>query len=645
MRLLLIDDDSALNALLTEQLSTQNYIVDSVADGETGWAYASTFDYDLIVLDWMLPQLNGLRLCQRLRQQNYGVPILLLTVKDNQPDKIKGLEAGADDYVVKPFDMAELLMRIQLLLRRSNATTTPILTWGKLRLDPVSCDVSYDRQSVSLTAKEYAMLELFLRHSHQAFSASTLLDRIWSSETFPSEATVRSHIRGLRQKLKQAGANTDFIETVHGLGYRLKTVKAQPAYIKTGSIEESQGDRATRYLTGLTQAWNAHKGESLDRWNTLVHIAQSLRSDNTTNSEGLSEQQQTQARQIAHSLAGTLGTFGLMEGYRLALQIEQLLLQASPTIASHQIDQFHTLVTTLGHTLDDQPKLVCPVENTPQAPKILMVDVNNLPYIQQLMALTVSQGLETTILASIEAASQALSLTSPLQNDPALLANLPELVLINLVASEANSVLQDSILRRLLRFIEQIAQRWPQLPILVITPQADFGNRLDLIRRGGAIVLEYPVVPAKVLSIISQATHFNYRLSKIMIVDDDAHYLKQVIQLLHPWDFQITPLTNPQQFWMLFNQVMPDLVILDIEMPHINGFELCQVLRSHAQWQHLPIVFVSVHSDRTQQERAFSIGADDYITKPIQGKLLATRLLNRLKRASARLQWEASAPS
>ncbi|MEL7226120.1 MAG: response regulator, partial [Cyanobacteria bacterium J06576_12] len=102
---------------------------------------------------------------------------------------------------------------------------------------------------------------------------------------------------------------------------------------------------------------------------------------------------------------------------------------------------------------------------------------------------------------------------------------------------------------------------------------------------------------------------------------------------------------NPQQFWMLFNQVMPDLVILDIEMPHINGFELCQVLRSHAQWQHLPIVFVSVHSDRTQQERAFSIGADDYITKPIQGKLLATRLLNRLKRASARLQWEASAPS
>lgn len=143
--------------------------------------------------------------------------------------------------------------------------------------------------------------------------------------------------------------------------------------------------------------------------------------------------------------------------------------------------------------------------------------------------------------------------------------------------------------------------------------------------------MEYPVVPSAGLTAISQTLHLNYRLSKIMIVDDAAHYLKQIVQLLHPWDFQITPLTNPQQFWMLFNQMLLDLVIFDIEMPHINGFELCRVLRGHAQWQHLPIVFLSVHSDRTQQDRAFALGADDYITKPIQGKALATRLLNRLK--------------
>lgn len=337
---------------------------------------------------------------------------------------------------------------------------------------------------------------------------------------------------------------------------------------------------------------------------------------------------------MAHSLAGTLGTFGLMEGYRLALQIEALLLHSNTALSPFQITQFHTLVTTLGHALDESPKLVCPIENAPSAPALLILDVNNMPYIQQLMALSVAQGLNPTVLASIEAAAQTLSLNSPPNSAPELLPPPPELVLINLVASQTNSVLDEPILQRLLQFIVQLTQRWPQLPVMVVTPQADFGNRLDLIRRGGAIVLEYPVIPAAVLELIGQVTQLNHRQSKIMIVDDDAHYLKQVIQLLHPWSFQITPLTNPQRFWTLFNQVCPDLVILDVEMPHINGFELCRVLRSHAQWQHLPIVFMSVHSDRTKQDQAFAIGADDYITKPIQGKSLACRLLNRLKRSS-----------
>ncbi|MGB3573070.1 MAG: response regulator transcription factor [Phormidesmis sp.] len=171
MRVLIIDDDSALTALLTQQLGSKNYVVDSVADGETGWAYASTFEYDLIILDWLLPQLDGLHLCQRLRQQRYEVPILLLTAKDKQTDKIAGLEAGADDYVVKPFDMQELLVRIQVLLRRAIAGVEPLLVWGDLCLDQASCQVSYQGQPVSVTAKEYTLLELFLRHSNQVFSA------------------------------------------------------------------------------------------------------------------------------------------------------------------------------------------------------------------------------------------------------------------------------------------------------------------------------------------------------------------------------------------------------------------------------------------------------------------------------------------
>jgi DNA-binding response OmpR family regulator/HPt (histidine-containing phosphotransfer) domain-containing protein len=641
MRVLLIDDDDALAALLTQQLVAQNYVVDRVADGETGWAYGSTFEYDLIILDWMLPQLNGIHLCQRLRNQGYGVPILLLTAKDEHTDKVRGLEAGADDYVVKPFHPEELLARIRVLLRRALTEAAPVLTWGDLCLDPVSCEVTYHGQMVSLTAKEYALLELFLRYSQQVFGASTLLDRIWSSEAFPSEATVRSHIRGLRHKLKAAGAPGDLVETVHGLGYRLKT-QFLPGDREGDLTHAPQGDRQTRYLEGLTQAWRAHKGDSLERWNYLTQVAHTL------THKGLNEQQRTQAQQMAHSLAGTLGTFGLREGYRLALQLEQLLHTTTP-FSPTQSSQFQTLVATLGHALDDAPQLVCPLEeNAPRPLKLLIVDVNQMPHIQQLTALAIAQGLQTTVAASIEFAAEALSLApsdcqgkrSP--SNPALSAEsnpeAADLVVINLVAGESDPLLDEPILQRLLQFISQLTAAWPQLPILVITPQADFGNRLDLIRRGGAIILEYPVVPSEVLAVITQATHASDGLSKIMVVDDDTYHLQHVTQLLQPWDFQITPLANPQRFWSLFTQVMPDLLILDIEMPHINGFELCQVLRSNPRWQHLPIVFLSVHRDAAKQNQAFAMGADDYITKPIQGENLVLRIQNRLKRYQACLR-------
>lgn len=631
MRVLLVDDDNALVTLLTQELTAQNYVVDRVADGETGWAYSSTFEYDLIILDWMLPQLDGIQLCQRLRNQGYGVPILLLTARDEQTDKIKGLEAGADDYVVKPFDIAELLARVRVLLRRTLTESEPILSWGDLCLDPVSCEVTYHEQPVSLTVKEYSLLELFLRYSHQVFSADTLLDRIWSSEEFPSEATVRSHIRGLRRKLKAAGAAPDLVETVHGLGYRLKTQSLKTSGKHTLK-SPSQAKRQTNYLEGIVQAWSTHKGESLERWNYLVQVAHTLRG------RKLSEQQRVQGQQMAHTLAGTLGTFGLMEGYRLALQIEQFL-QAEMPLSSTQIAQFHTLVTTLGHALDEPPKLMCPVEEVPCPPKILIVDINEMPYVQQLMALAIAQGFETIMANTIEMATQVVLHAVPQKPDEPTVA-LPDLVLVNLVASETDSTLNGPISQKLLRFIRRLTEQYPQLPVLVVTPQADFGNRLNLTRQGGAIVLEYPVGPTEILEFIAHTNHHNYRLRKIMIVDDDTHYLSHVIQLLQPWDFQITPLSNPQRFWMLFSQVMPDLVILDIEMPSINGFELCQVLRSHPQWQHLPIIFLSIHTDRAKQEQAFALGADDYITKPVQGKDLALRLLNRLKRSQACLRWQ-----
>lgn len=629
MKILLVDDDNALAELLIQQLTVQNYIVDRVADGEMGWSYASTFDYDLIILDWILPQLDGLQLCQRLRRNGYSVPILLLSSKNQQLDKIRGLESGADDYLVKPFDVKELLARIQVLMRRVAAEPQPILVWGDLCLDPVNCSVTYQGYPIALTAKEYALLALFLRHSHQIFSTSALLDQIWSSDEFPSEATVRSHIRGLRQKLKAAGISANVVETVRGLGYRLGTSPITSVHTQKLS-QPISSERQAQYLEGLTQTWQTHRNESVKRWRYLANLSQTIKV------RGISEQQRTQAKQMTHSLAGTLGVFGLIEGHRLAVELEQLLEIPANSLSPSQITQFQVLVTTLGHALDSPPQLVSWTTDTPQLPKILIVDINGAPYIQQLRALAIAQGLNVDTATSTEIATEKLCLdNSADQNHLDTAADLPDLVLINLVSTDVDLVLPERSSQLLMQLITKLNDRRPQLPLVLITPQADFGNRLDLIRRGAAMVLEYPVSPAEILEAIDQATYLRYRHSKIMLVDDDSHYLQNVMKLLQPWHFQITPLANSQRFWTIFNQIMPDIIVLDIEMPGINGFELCKVIRSHPEWHHLPIIFLSVHADQNSQSRAFAVGADDYITKFSQEDNLVLRILNRLKRYHA----------
>ena len=222
MKILLVEDDVSLAEALMEALTDQRYVVDAVNDGEAGWAQTQAIDYDLILLDVMLPKLDGISLCQRLRTHNYNSPILMMTARDTSADKVTGLDAGADDYVVKPIDLPELLARVRALLRRGMTSASPVLEWGGLKLDPSTYEVTYNNQPLHLTPKEYSLLELFLRSGRRVLSRSLLIEHIWSLEAPPSEDTVKAHIKSLRNKLKHVSAPNDLIETVHGLGYRLK---------------------------------------------------------------------------------------------------------------------------------------------------------------------------------------------------------------------------------------------------------------------------------------------------------------------------------------------------------------------------------------------------------------------------------------
>ncbi len=221
MRILVVEDDVQLADVLTDALSA-HYTVDTAQDGEIASDWVSTLTYDLIVMDVTLPKLDGLSLCRRLRDRGLSLPILMLTARDTIGDKITGLDAGADDYMVKPFDLQELMARVRALIRRGSQASTLGLSWGGLTMDNRTYEVTYEDTALYLTPKEYALLELLVINGRRVMSRAGIIDRIWTLQDPPTEEAVKSHIKAIRQKLKGAGASDDFIETVHGLGYRLK---------------------------------------------------------------------------------------------------------------------------------------------------------------------------------------------------------------------------------------------------------------------------------------------------------------------------------------------------------------------------------------------------------------------------------------
>ena len=236
MRVLLVEDEPDLGAAIKRTLTQQKYLVDWFLDGNEAWAYLdnSWTQYTLAIFDWMLPGISGLELCKRLRQNKNPLPVLMLTAKDTMEDKVTGLDAGADDYLVKPFGMAELLARLRALQRRclttSRSASTPQfpsqeLTVGNLTLDygnstVVSNNPQADKQVIPLTNKEFQLLEYFMKHPNQILTTEQIRYQLWevSSETISN--VVAAQMRLLRRKLTNSGCG-NLIETLHGLGYRL----------------------------------------------------------------------------------------------------------------------------------------------------------------------------------------------------------------------------------------------------------------------------------------------------------------------------------------------------------------------------------------------------------------------------------------
>ncbi len=222
MRILFVDDDKKLCDTVKRGLEENAYAVDCVHDGEDGLYYGETAPYDLIILDVMMPKKDGFQVCRALRLKKVAAPILMLTARDTVEDRVRGLDTGADDYLVKPFAFAELLARIRALLRRKTSRTSSSLTAGSLLLDTATRQVSWENREVDLTVKEFGILEYLMHHPNQVVTRTMIEEHVWDYDFDGISNLVDVYIRRIRQKISPEQGKT-IIQTVRGAGYRLKS--------------------------------------------------------------------------------------------------------------------------------------------------------------------------------------------------------------------------------------------------------------------------------------------------------------------------------------------------------------------------------------------------------------------------------------
>jgi DNA-binding response OmpR family regulator/HPt (histidine-containing phosphotransfer) domain-containing protein len=584
MRILVVEDDPIIAQLIETILQHHKYAVDFAADGQMGLELSGAYEYDAILLDVSLPKKDGIAVCQQIRSGGNTVPILLLTGLNSPADRARGLDAGADDYLGKPFDPEELLARLRAILRRSHQASTPILRWGNLALDPVSATVTYGDKLVSVTPKEYALLELLLRNSKRVFSCDAILDHLWSYDGTPSEEAIRTHIKGLRHKLKLAGAAPDLIETVYGIGYRLKPINSPDVNL-------------------LDDTWEKFKGQVHEQVAVLERLAvrflnQDLQSD-----------WQEIGRNIAHSLSGSLGMFGFSLSSELARQIEKLL-SGRKDLTVEQGQWLFSMVAALQEELDrpvSLPDLYC--FEPDDATDILLVS-SDLELDRSIQSISIDRQWQIQIVPTIAAAK------SQLQQHPTR-----SILLAPGIAQKTEEVV---------RLLVEVSKHIPAVPVILLADTLALHPEID---RMGTCISICSTSPAEiVLSIEEAIAQVESTQTHVLIVDDDLKILAILRALLVPWGFRITTLSDPDRFWEVVSVAKPDLLILDVEMPTMSGLDLCQSVRHRAEWSQLPIIFLTAHLEPSLIQQVFAIGADDFVTKPVVGPEIISRITNLMER-------------
>jgi DNA-binding response OmpR family regulator len=571
MKILLIEDDANLAQLMSNFLSSYDYSIELAKDARAGLQSAPK-NYDLIILDVQSPKANRFTVCRQIRSLGVKTPLLLL-LGSNQPNQISlGLEHGADDCLVKPCDLSELLSRVRSLTQQEVEPAPVELVWGKLSLNPATRVVTYDGEVLTLRPKEYDLLEMFLKSPRQVFDRDGIIERLWPAHDAPNKTAVTNLIKDLRQRLQSYGMGEEFIETVYGVGYRLK-----PAPLLYQDLQTIHN----RFRNSLQQR--------VDQIEKLIAVR---------------DYQKLQVE--THSLVGSLGTFGYKDAYRIAGTIENSLTRTPENPTKSQMRSLQSLVDQLKQTLADLS--VSPTVDASSQPKVLFIEDGDIQLADSLFVALRSQQLSLEIVT----AEGALDWLNEQQ---------PCTIIMSLVSNDRFGLLS------------KLRQIQPHTPLLIIDYAVDnLERRLAVSRynpeRYFSVVNNLTqiceLVVYEVLTLIDRP----HRSGMVMVVEDGESIVDLLQSRLESEELNVISVHDPSQLWHTLNSHPPDLLLLGDDIHSYDSRQLCQVVRQSHRFKNLPIVMVC--NDPAVVPQMIVAGANDVLVKPISDQDLTARVFSRI---------------
>jgi len=617
MKIILVEDDERLGKLIKEYLIHESEVFDIVKTGVNIAQQLEEKKYDILILDVMLPDRNGIDICRELRKNNVNISILFITALNNQIDKIKAFESGADDYLTKPFDFQELLVRIKALVRRENNIESPKLIWQNLIMMPEEKKVVYENKYLHLTPTEFKILQIFLETPNKVFNTENIIDKLWDIDTIPTNNTLRSHIKSLRKKLEQVGLDKEFIETVYGMGYRLKTpsITNQPTLENNSQTENKIISHKEEKLTlFMEEIWLDNQESVSNDCQTLLDYIQGKKDDISIDD----------IIRIPHNFVGFLGSIGFSYAGEIARNIEAFLKENKNNLKEEKVQlKITNLIYDLQKSLFPEAKLIFKKNNQ-------LMGIN---YKVNILVIDEDQKLADELIFFIENPNIDLNFAYTI-NTAIKDINDYEYDLVILETQWKNKGDRQNLI------LDLLSQKQDKTKIIIYSKNDDLENRLYCSKYPINAFLSknnsLEILWQNIENILGENNDNSQikSLYDILIIDDDIRFtevLKQKL-ILNQLPVNINIISDSETFLDEIKKIKPHLIILDLEMPKLNGLDICKIIKKDPFLQSIQVLFLTGNLAEDVITKFIEAGADDFISKSKIDVELYPRIITHLNR-------------